>query len=87
MKVIGQNSVKYEMKSKIRIICPYRKQVTETNKFIGKSEIEVVAIYKFQGRENNTIIFTTIVKNINPFMEDATLINVAVSRSVKELIV
>lgn len=38
------------------------------------------------GREKDTIMFSTVVNDINSFVDDANLINVAVSRSVKEFI-
>jgi superfamily I DNA and/or RNA helicase len=86
-EILGQNKDKYKEVNKIGIICPYRKQVTETNKLIGTIELEVDTVHKFQGREKNTIIFTTVANDINPFVDDANLINVAVSRAVNELIV
>lgn len=86
-EILGQNNARYKEASKIGIICPYRKQVTETNKLIGKGELEVDTVHKFQGREKNTIIFSTVANELNPFIDDANLINVAVSRAVKELIV
>ena len=73
--------------SEVGIISPYRKHVTETNRLIRKSELEVDTVHKFQGREKNTIIFTTVANDLTPFVDDANLINVAVSRAVKELIV
>jgi len=82
-EVIDQNKDSRE----IGIICPYRRQVTEVNGYLGKSEIEVDTVHKFQGREKHTIIFTTVVNSINSFVDDANLINVAVSRAVKELII
>ncbi|MBE6069317.1 MAG: DUF2726 domain-containing protein [Clostridium lundense] len=86
-EIINENKAAYGEGSEVGIICPYRKQVTETNRFIGKSAIEVDTVHKFQGREKNTIIFTTVVNDINSFVDDPNLINVAVSRAVKELIV
>lgn len=70
----------------IGIITPYRKQVTETIKYFAKPEIEIDTIHKFQGREKETIIFTTVANQVTPFVDDANLINVAVSRAVKEFI-
>jgi superfamily I DNA and/or RNA helicase len=86
-EILGQSNAQYKEASKIGIICPYRKQVTETNRLIGKSQLEVDTVHKFQGREKNTIIFSTVANEINNFIDDANLINVAVSRAVKELIV
>jgi hypothetical protein len=86
-EILGQNKDKYGEVNKIGVICPYRKQVIETNRLLGKSKLEVDTVHKFQGREKGTIIFTTVANDINHFIDDANLINVAVSRAVKELIV
>lgn len=86
-EILGQNRNKYKEANKIGIICPYRKQVAETNRLLGKSELEVDTVHRFQGREKDSIIFTTVANDINPFVDDANLINVAVSRAVKEFIV
>jgi superfamily I DNA and/or RNA helicase len=86
-EILEQNKAKYKEANKIGIICPYRKQVSETNRIFGKTELEVDTVHKFQGREKNTIIFSTVANEINSFVDDANLINVAVSRAVKELII
>jgi len=77
----------YQDCSGVGIICPYRSQVNETANRITYPQIEIDTIHKYQGREKDTIIFSTVVNDINSFVDDANLINVAVSRSVKELIV
>jgi superfamily I DNA and/or RNA helicase len=81
-EIIGQKD-----ENKIGIICPYRKQVKETNRIINSSKVEIDTVHKFQGREKSTIIFSTVANDINPFIDDANLINVAVSRAVNEFIV
>ncbi len=86
-EIIDNNKDKYQDCSGVGIICPYRKQVTETKKCLKYPKIEVDTVHKFQGREKDTIIFSTVVNDINPFVDDANLINVAVSRGVKEFIV
>lgn len=86
-EIINLDKDKYGDCSEVGIICPYRKQVTEINKYINKPAIEVDTVHKFQGREKSTIIFTTVVNDLNSFVDDANLINVAVSRAVNELIV
>jgi len=78
------NFLDYE---KIGIISPYRNHVTETKKNIKISNLEIDTIHKYQGREKDTIIFTTVANKISSFLDDPNLINVAVSRAVKELIV
>jgi superfamily I DNA and/or RNA helicase len=86
-EIINVDKDKYGDCGEIGIICPYRKQVIEINKYINKSAIEVDTVHKFQGREKSTIIFTTVVNDLNSFVDDANLINVAVSRAVNELII
>ncbi len=85
-EIVNENKEKYKEGSKVGIICPYRRQVTEANKYFEKSKIEVDTVHKFQGREKDTIIFSTVVNDINSFVDDENLINVAVSRAVKEFI-
>ncbi len=85
-EIVNENKDKYKDGSKVGIICPYRKQVTEANKYFEKSKIEIDTVHKFQGREKDTIIFSTVVNDINSFVDDENLINVAVSRAVKEFI-
>ncbi len=70
----------------VGIISPYRRHVTETKKLIQHSELEVDTIHKYQGREKGTIIFTTVANKMTLFINDANLINVAVSRAINELI-
>lgn len=85
-EIINENKDKYKDSNKVGIICPYRKQVIEAKKYLEKSEIEIDTVHKFQGREKDTIIFSTVVNDINSFVDDENLINVAVSRAVKEFI-
>jgi len=49
--------------------------------------VEADTIHKFQGREKDTIIFNTVRNQIEPFIDNPNLINVAVSRAVKEFII
>ncbi len=67
----------------IGIISPYRDQVSALQSLLPQS-IEVDTIHKFQGREKDIIIFSTVDNNISPFIDDPNLINVAVSRAVKK---
>lgn len=71
----------------IGIVSPYRLQ-TEKLKAVRISEdIEVDTVHKYQGREKDVIILTTVVNEVNRFVDNSNLINVAVSRAVKKLIV
>ncbi len=86
-EIIEGQKHKYKDCSQVGIISPYRRHVIEAKGRIKKEKIEIDTVHKFQGREKDTIIFTTVANEINPFIDDANLINVAVSRAVKEFIV
>jgi superfamily I DNA and/or RNA helicase len=73
--------------SNVGIISPFRMHVNETNRHVQYPALEVDTVHRFQGREKKTIIFTTVANDITPFIDDANLINVAVSRAVDELII
>ena len=49
--------------------------------------VEADTIHKYQGREKDIIIFNTVCSQINEFIDNPNLINVAVSRAVNEFIV
>jgi hypothetical protein len=86
-EIIDAHKQRYHDGSKVGIISPYRMHVTETKKHIQYPALEIDTVHKFQGREKETIIFTTVANDITPFVNDANLINVAVSRAVNELII
>lgn len=65
---------------KIGIISPYRKQCDLIQEKVGK-EVESLTVHKFQGREKDIIIFSTTGNEINDFINDPCLINVAISRA------
>lgn len=71
-------------KSEIGIITPYRNQVKELQKQLPC--FEVATVHKFQGREKDTIIISTVDNVITDFVDDPYLLNVAVSRAKKHLI-
>ena len=73
--------------SKIGIITPYRDQVKELQKSIDCSEIMIDTVHKFQGREKDTIILSTVDDEITPFSDDENLLNVAVSRAIKHFFI
>lgn len=71
----------------IGIVSPYRKQVNSMQKQIVKNEITIDTVHKYQGRERDIIILSTVVNEINEFVDDPNLLNVAVSRAVNKLVV
>ncbi|SES90208.1 Superfamily I DNA and/or RNA helicase [[Clostridium] aminophilum] len=70
---------------KIGIIAPYNEQVNEIRKQIPG--IDAATVHQFQGREKDVIILSTVDDQIKDFTDDPFLLNVAVSRAKKRLIV
>ena len=67
----------------VGIISPYRNQVDAMQKQINNVEIDTV--HKFQGREKDFIIISTVDNQITDFVDNANMLNVAVSRAKKRL--
>ena len=65
------------------IIAPYKNQVEALSREI--SEIDIATVHKFQGKEKENIIISTVDDEISDFADDPYLINVAVSRAKKKL--
>lgn len=70
----------------VGIITPYRDQVAAIQKQLGKN-LEVATVHKFQGREKDAIILTSVDNIITDFVDDPRMLNVAISRAVKSLTV
>ncbi|SKB55924.1 AAA domain-containing protein [Macellibacteroides fermentans] len=64
----------------IGIIAPYNNQTNAIQKTIWEN-IDVATVHKFQGREKDAIIMTTVDDIITPFSDNPNLLNVAVSRA------
>ena len=77
--------LKNTMPEDIGIVAPYRDQVTAITKQLGDDRIEVHTVHKFQGREKDTILLTTVDDIVSDFSDDPYLLNVAVSRAKKRL--
>lgn len=65
------------------IIAPYKNQVEALSKEI--KDIDAATVHKFQGKEKDNIIISTVDDEISDFADDSYLINVAVSRAKKKL--
>lgn len=72
--------------NEIGIVAPYRDQVAKIEKELSNPEIEVHTVHKFQGREKGAIVLTTVDDVITDFSDDPYLLNVAVSRAKKQLL-
>ncbi len=66
------------------IIAPYKNQVEALSREI--TDIDVATVHKFQGKEKDNIIISTVDDEISDFTDDPYLINVAVSRAKKRLL-
>jgi RecA/RadA recombinase len=71
----------------VGIVTPYRDQTRALQSAFADTAIQADTVDKFQGREKDTIILSTVDNEITPFSDDAHRLNVAVSRAVNQLIV
>lgn len=71
-------------KSQTGIIAPYRDQVKALEREF--TDMDIATVHKFQGREKDTIVISTVDDEISDFADDPYLLNVAVSRAKKRLI-
>lgn len=67
----------------VGIIAPYNNQVDLIKENLG--DVEVSTVHKYQGREKDTIIVSTVEDDISDFVGDAKILNVAISRAKKHL--
>lgn len=75
-----------ESTKSIGIVSPYRLQSEKLKSLLNSTDIEADTVHKYQGREKETIILTTVSNEINDFIDNPNLINVAVSRAENKLI-
>ena len=66
-------------KEQIGIISPFRKQKAHLQHNV--SGIEIDTIHKYQGREKEAIILSTVENEISDFIDNPNLLNVAISRA------
>ncbi|MDR0764969.1 MAG: AAA family ATPase [Synergistaceae bacterium] len=69
------------------IVTPYRNQTNALQKAFAGMGVKADTVDKFQGRENNIIILSTVDNEITEFTDNANRLNVAVSRAIEQLIV
>ncbi|WP_308604416.1 AAA domain-containing protein [uncultured Fibrobacter sp.] len=73
-----------EIKS-LGIIAPYNNQTDAINNQIRG--IDAATVHKYQGRERDCIIISTVDNEITPFADNSNMLNVAISRAKKKLVV
>lgn len=69
--------------AEIGIISPYNEQVNALHRELSGG-IDVATVHKFQGREKEAIILSTVDDQITAFTDDPNLLNVAVSRAKRQ---
>ncbi len=69
----------------IGIIAPYNDQVDALEKELKGNGVDISTVHKFQGREKEAIILTTVDNEITDFTDDPYLLNVAISRARRKL--
>lgn len=67
----------------IGIISPYREQKNNIEKKID--EIQIDTVHKFQGREKEAVVITTVDNEISEFVDDPKMLNVAITRAKRYL--
>ncbi len=77
---IANDKLQYE---NIGIVTPYNDQVKSFQNQL--SQIESATVHKFQGREKDVIIISTVDNVIKSFTDNPNLLNVAISRAKKNL--
>ncbi len=71
--------------NQIGIVSPYNDQKNGIISLKLDDEIKVDTVHKYQGREKDAIIITTVDNEISEFVDDPKLLNVAVTRAKKYL--
>jgi superfamily I DNA and/or RNA helicase len=68
------------------IVTPYRNQTNALQQAFKGTQIKADTVDKFQGRENDVIILSTVDNEISEFTDNPNRLNVAISRAIKQLI-
>lgn len=68
------------------IVTPYRNQTVALQNIFKGTNIVADTVDKFQGRENDVIILSTVDNEISEFTDNANRLNVAISRAKDQLI-
>lgn len=78
---------KLENNISLGIVTPYRNQTNALQQAFAGTNIQADTVDKFQGRENDVIVLSTVDNEISEFADNANRLNVAVSRAKDQLIV
>lgn len=65
----------------IGIVSPYNEQKIRLQDAINNENIQIDTVHKYQGREKDAVIITTVNNKISEFIDDPKMLNVAITRS------
>ncbi|WPO84132.1 AAA domain-containing protein [Chryseobacterium sp. JJR-5R] len=82
-EIIPQQSLE---ESDLGIVTPYRNQMSALQSTFQGTTVKADTVDKFQGRENDVIILSTVDNEISDFTDSPNRLNVAVSRAKDQLI-
>jgi hypothetical protein len=85
-EVIPQQQLDIENGS-LGIVTPYRNQTNALQLAFKGTAVKADTVDKFQGRENDVVILSTVDNEVGEFADNANRLNVAVSRAIEQLIV
>lgn len=68
------------------VITPYRKQANELQKALKEEGYSADTVDKYQGREKDKIVFSTVDNQITKFSASPNRLNVAVSRAINKFV-
>lgn len=68
------------------VVTPYRNQTLALQNAFKGTSIKADTVDKFQGRENEVIILSTVDNEISEFTDNPNRLNVAISRAINQLI-
>ncbi len=71
----------------VGIVTPYRNQTNALQQAFAETGIRADTVDKFQGRENDVIVLSTVDNEISEFADNSNRLNVAISRAIEQLIV
>lgn len=74
------------MDGSLGVISPYRNQTSGLQKEFEGMNVMADTVDKFQGREKEVIILSTVDNEISDFVDDQNRLNVAISRAIKKFI-
>lgn len=74
----------------IGVIVPFNEQAARIQALLngdeGLNDMKISTVHSFQGKENDVIIFSTVVNEVDDFVDDGNFLNVAISRARRKFV-